>query len=55
MRTRRLNCDMLNIVVAVQRLRSFMMADSAIREAAGQETPSWFKSAEGCVANLGRR
>jgi hypothetical protein len=37
---RRLNYDTLNIIVAVQRLRSFMIADSAIREAAGQESPS---------------
>jgi hypothetical protein len=44
-RMRRLNYDMLNIIVAVQRLRSFMIADSAIREAAGQENPSLFKSA----------
>jgi glutaredoxin-related protein len=56
---RRLNYDALNIIVAVQRLRSFMIADSAIREAAGQEAPSWFKSAESyyseipdCVMNV---
>ena len=34
---RRLNYDTLNLIVTVQRLRSFMIADSAIREAAGQE------------------
>ncbi|EIM30375.1 hypothetical protein [Microvirga lotononidis] len=43
---RSLNYDMLNIVLAVQRRRSFMIADSAIREPAGQESPSWFKSVE---------
>jgi glutaredoxin-related protein len=49
---RRLNYDTLNIIVAVQRLRSFMIADSAIREAAGQETPSWFKSAESYYSEI---
>lgn len=42
---RTLDYDMLNIVIAVQRLKSFMIADSAIREAAGQESPSWFETA----------
>jgi hypothetical protein len=49
---RRLNYDTLNLIVAVQRLRSFMIADSAIREAAGQETPSWFKSAESYYSEI---
>jgi glutaredoxin-related protein len=49
---RRLNYDTLNIILAVQRLRSFMIADSAIREAAGQETPSWFKSAESYYSEI---
>ncbi|WP_114947262.1 hypothetical protein [Microvirga calopogonii] len=49
---RRLNYDTLNIIVAVQRLRSFMIADSAIREAAGQENPSWFKSAESYYSEI---
>ena len=49
---RRLNYDTLNIIVAVQRLRSFMIADSAIREAAGQEAPSWFKSAESYYSEI---
>lgn len=33
---RYLNYDLLNIILVVQRLRSFMIADGAIREAAGQ-------------------
>ncbi len=49
---RRLNYDMLNVVLAVQRLRSFMIADSSIREAAGQETPSWLKSAESYYSEI---
>jgi hypothetical protein len=49
---RRLNYDTLNIIVAVQRLRSFMIADSAIREAAGRESPSWFKSAESYYSDI---
>ncbi|MFC1459376.1 hypothetical protein ACETIH_22275 [Microvirga arabica] len=43
---RRLNYDALDIILAVQHLLSFMIADGAIRETAGQETPSWFRSAE---------
>lgn len=56
---RRLNYDALNIILAVQRFRGFVIADNAIREAAGQETPSWFRSAEAyyseipdCVMNV---
>ena len=49
---RRLNYDALNIILAVQRLRSFMIADGAIREAAGQETPSLFKSAESYYSEI---
>jgi len=49
---RRLNYDTLNIIVAAQRLRSFMIADSAIREAAGQESPSWSKSAESYFSEI---
>jgi hypothetical protein len=49
---RPLNYDMLNIVIAVQRLKSFMIADSAIREAAGQESPSWFKSADAYYSEI---
>jgi hypothetical protein len=49
---RRLNYDTLNIILAGQRLRSFIIADSAIREAAGQETPSWFRSAESYYSEI---
>jgi len=52
LRMRRLNYDTLNIILAVQRLQSFMIADSAIREAAGQGSPSWFKSAESYYSEI---
>jgi hypothetical protein len=43
---------MLNVILAVQRLRSFMIVDSAIREAAGQESPSWFKTADAYYSEI---
>ena len=49
---RPINYDMLNVILAVQRLRSFMIVDSAIREAAGQESPSWFKTADAYYSEI---
>ncbi|WP_262300218.1 hypothetical protein [Microvirga sesbaniae] len=49
---RRLNYDTLNIIVAAQRLRSFRIADGVIREAAGKDAPSWFKSAKSYYSEI---
>lgn len=49
---RTLNYDMLNVILAVQRLRSFMIVDSAIREAAGQESPGWFRTADAYYSKI---